>query len=1471
MADFDDILNLQINLEGNPGKQKDLENALSTYNGLLANRQKTQESLTQAILKGDQAAQESATKQLGSINQSIKTLEDQAAAYKKIQDAKGDQAAQNESYLKLVDTLGLVTAGVTTLYTSIIAANKYFLDATESANNLRKQLLSVQEDTGITAREFLSLQKAIELGGKSSDGAEKLLINLQKKIVELAQASPQAEAEFGKLNLKFQDLANLNPNQQLELVLSRLKDLPPGLDRSSEAAGLFGTKLTGSAIAAANNLEKAKGIVDEFGLTLNDVQNRQLADFSIAVTNLQSLFEGLKNLLGSEYAEVFTTLATEAKEAILAFKSDPKNVEGLKDLLDVLKSISLVLGQETIVKLKEFTVFLSNTGIVLKELGDLKPSELFDKISIAIGAGQVKLQSFKDSLISVIDVTRPYRALIGQLADVFYKQADAITAANKALDEHKEKLDNTKTSAQDVATSQAQLTGEYKKTIESLNNQEKALQISAINQKAFIKQTVTDKQQAAVLIAAVETKLAADTITIQRSIVDATRKAVSDRVATAKELNDQILKLEDEQAKQREAKANEVEKARDQVNANRKQSLQITLDAISASEQKHHEELTALLAKGAINEQQYNNAIVTSHIEALDAKLKATLQNLEKAKQAEGKNKDEIAKLELDASKDSEALALAKFNQQKNLDNQLLQQKLTNINLEKEARDLQLRRLIDNGASEQEIEEKRHRIAIQNAHDETIAKSAILLQLEKEGAAIEQIRQAQLNLDNALQTEKELRNQILGTIRLSGNELAAVEQASLKRGEDFLKQAKDAQDLINGTLEQFKTHFDAANQTIAQGNAELLKMRETFQAILEDQALQGPGSQAIFEAITDEASARIKDFQNDLIKAQQEASKKAAQDLVNQRVAAEQSADQAIKSARDSFLADLASAEINHNNTINGLQQSRLTAVQNEVNAEKDAFEKLNSDKEQLAANLADKLKSFDDQTLAAAQANAQALIDTIRTTISSVANELGSVERQAIVAESNAKKALEKAQADLAKDPKNAQKIQAVKDAQAQLAGLQADDQAQQQLLKDKQAAIDKARQESSSKDEFDAKAKAIEDNYNLDKEALAERKQLLANGDKDAIAALDASIAEQKKRRQADLDAQLKELKANADLAQKQRDDQRQAIINDYNKQLTDLQAAYDKQRLARLAAYEKTLADIDAQTKKENEKYQAQVDSIKSAFETASAKAAQTLTGLSNNVDGFVKNSLEKYGILGDEIDKIIAKYEELKKVSGGASGGGNKSSSSSSTTTGSSSSSSSSTGQSQPNNSINSSGSSSSGGSSNSLSRGGNATRRSIGDDTGNTGNGNAGNNGEIDNNGLGEGLGLVDRNQKKNQPGGIQTFGKSQPGKLTGRDKGAGATQPTFDSPNGSPTRSGQPGFDKPIDNTPSSQPNITSRQLTIDINETNNITIPLTIIENGYEQIKKELETKGSVLYRQVMGMVETKIDNALRIIPTRN
>src|SRR5207248_2344414 len=120
-------------------------------------------------------------------------------------------------------------------------------------------------------------------------------------------------------------------------------------------------------IAVAENFKSVQESIKGTGLVLDKEGQESLLNFQKAVRQLEEQFEGLKNIIGADTAEIFIALAKEGKEAFESLKADPAVVEGLKNLLETTKALVFVLGEVAIAALKNFVKELSDLGLLLAE------------------------------------------------------------------------------------------------------------------------------------------------------------------------------------------------------------------------------------------------------------------------------------------------------------------------------------------------------------------------------------------------------------------------------------------------------------------------------------------------------------------------------------------------------------------------------------------------------------------------------------------------------------------------------------------------------------------------------------------------------------------------------------------------------------------------------------------------------------------------------------------------------------------------------------------------------------------------------------------------------------------------------------------------------------------------------------------------------------------------------------------------
>lgn len=127
----------------------------------------------------------------------------------------------------LLPQLGLAATGF-----AILSISKHALDAADATGKL-------QQKVGGTTEEISGLTHAFVTSNSNQEELQSLLIVTSRRIEELRAGVPQTADAFARIGVSVEDLKGLDAPRALELIASRLANIPDGATKAALATELF--------------------------------------------------------------------------------------------------------------------------------------------------------------------------------------------------------------------------------------------------------------------------------------------------------------------------------------------------------------------------------------------------------------------------------------------------------------------------------------------------------------------------------------------------------------------------------------------------------------------------------------------------------------------------------------------------------------------------------------------------------------------------------------------------------------------------------------------------------------------------------------------------------------------------------------------------------------------------------------------------------------------------------------------------------------------------------------------------------------------------------------------------------------------------------------------------------------------------------------------------------------------------------
>lgn len=212
---------------------------------------------------------------------------------------------------KIAKRAGIAIAGLTA---SLFAIAK----STSAAGD---QFQKMAQRVGVSAQALSELSFAAELSGASIANVETGLKLLSKRMLDANQGLAEASRTFASLNIAITDSSgNLRAADEVFMdAVEALNSLSSETEKVALAQELFGrsgAQLLPLIKSGSDGIEAMRKEAEQLGITFNDLEAQQSADFEDALTRVSSALKGVRNTIGKELIPVLTVFATNLSKSI---------------------------------------------------------------------------------------------------------------------------------------------------------------------------------------------------------------------------------------------------------------------------------------------------------------------------------------------------------------------------------------------------------------------------------------------------------------------------------------------------------------------------------------------------------------------------------------------------------------------------------------------------------------------------------------------------------------------------------------------------------------------------------------------------------------------------------------------------------------------------------------------------------------------------------------------------------------------------------------------------------------------------------------------------------------------------------------------------------------------------------------------------------------------------------------------------
>jgi len=183
--------------------------------------------------------------------------------------------------------------------------------ASSAAENV-DVLSKMSRRLGTTYSELAGIKLAGDLAGVGIESIGKAMTKADVALVKAQEGSKDATQSFATLGLTVQQLAGMSSAARFEAIATAISRLPNEARRSAAAVDLFGkagAELLPLFEGGADSIRKAREEAERFGLTLTNMQGRQVEDMNDSFTRVKVAIEGIVQQITAFLAPAIESIA----------------------------------------------------------------------------------------------------------------------------------------------------------------------------------------------------------------------------------------------------------------------------------------------------------------------------------------------------------------------------------------------------------------------------------------------------------------------------------------------------------------------------------------------------------------------------------------------------------------------------------------------------------------------------------------------------------------------------------------------------------------------------------------------------------------------------------------------------------------------------------------------------------------------------------------------------------------------------------------------------------------------------------------------------------------------------------------------------------------------------------------------------------------------------------------------------------
>jgi hypothetical protein len=337
-------------------------------------------------------------------------------------------------------SLGVMTKAAMAAGAAIVGLTGSLFAVAKTTSSVGDQFQKMAQRVGVSAQALSELSFAADLSGSSIESVETGLRLLSKRMLDANQGLAEAKRTFAALDIEVTDISgNLRSADEVFMdSVNAINQLGSETEKTALAQELFGrsgTQLLPLIKSGATGIAEMRAEAKELGITFNDLEANQSAEFEDALTRLTASMKGLKNTIGKVLIPILTDMSDSMRESvssILPVVKDFANtfvalVANLPQITKDAVELISVLFRRFFTDFTFFKTFLDNFGTVVVAIIKASTKMLFEMAQIALKVSSIIWVPLGETFqIIASNVRFGWQILVNNLAEIMIKSAIAI-------------------------------------------------------------------------------------------------------------------------------------------------------------------------------------------------------------------------------------------------------------------------------------------------------------------------------------------------------------------------------------------------------------------------------------------------------------------------------------------------------------------------------------------------------------------------------------------------------------------------------------------------------------------------------------------------------------------------------------------------------------------------------------------------------------------------------------------------------------------------------------------------------------------------------------------------------------------------------------------------------------------------------------------------------------------------------------